>query len=104
MGCDGTQPRRCFWLDPAVRWLSEPGSLWPEALPRDNMCESKVYLATAKGEELILEDVTSIKPEGDGYRLVTLFGEQTHVRGRLREIDLLKHRVVVVEPAPDDPS
>ncbi len=59
------------------------------------MCESKVYLATDNGEELVLEDVTSIRPEGDGYLLVNLFGEQVHVRGRLREIDLLKHRVVV---------
>lgn len=59
------------------------------------MCESKVYLATDNGEELVLEDVTSIRPEGDGYLLVNLFGEQVHVRGRIREIDLLKHRVVV---------
>lgn len=62
------------------------------------MCESKVYLATETGEELVLEDVTSIRPEGDGFRLVNLSGEQLHVRGRIREIDLLKHRVVL-EPA-----
>ncbi len=59
------------------------------------MCESKVYLATAEGNKLVLEGVTSITPEGDGFRLVTLFGEQMHVRGRLLEIDLLKHRVVL---------
>jgi len=59
------------------------------------MCESKVYLVTAGRQELVLEDVTSIRPEGDGYELVTLFGEQKHVRGRLKEIDLLKHRVVL---------
>ena len=65
------------------------------------MCESKVYLATTEGDKLVLQDVTSVRPEGDGYLLVTLFGEKTHVRGRLREIDLLKHRVVL-EPLPDD--
>jgi predicted RNA-binding protein len=65
------------------------------------MCESRVYLATAEGEELILEDVTSIRPEGDGYRLVNLFGQQVHVRGRIVDIDLLKHRVTV-EPVVDD--
>ena len=59
------------------------------------MCESKVYLATAEGEELVLEDVVSIRPEGEGYELVTLYGEKAHVRGRIREIDLLKHRVVL---------
>ena len=59
------------------------------------MCESKVFLATPDGDKLVLEDVISIRPEGDGYRMVNLFGEQAHVRGRLREIDLLKHRVLL---------
>ena len=59
------------------------------------MCESKVFLATAEGEELVMEDATSITPEGDGFRLVNLFGEQAHVRGRIKDIDLLKHRVVL---------
>ena len=58
------------------------------------MCESKVYLATEEAEELVMEDVTSIRPEGQGYQLVSLFGEEKLVRGRIREIDLLKHRVV----------
>ena len=58
------------------------------------MCESKAFLVTSEGEELLLDDVASIRPEGDGYRLVTLFGEQRHVSGRLTDIDLMKHRVV----------
>jgi len=58
------------------------------------MCESNVYLATSEGEQLVLADVTSIKPEGDGYRLANLFGEQVSLRGRIKDIDLLKHRVV----------
>jgi len=41
-----------------------------------------------------LAEVTSIKPEGGGYRLVNLFGEQVSLRGRIKDIDLLKHRVV----------
>lgn len=63
------------------------------------MCESRVYLATAEGEELVLEDVTSLQPEAEGYRLVNLFGQQLHVRARIKDIDLLKHRIVL-EPAP----
>lgn len=59
------------------------------------MCESKVFLAAPEGEQLVLEDVTSIRPEADGYLLVNLFGEQAHVRGRIKEIDLLGHRVVL---------
>ena len=59
------------------------------------MCESKVFLTTTEGERLVLADVTSITPEGDGYRLTTLFGEQQHIRGKLVTIDLLNHRVVL---------
>jgi predicted RNA-binding protein len=63
------------------------------------MCESKVYLATDEGEQLVLEDVTSVRPEKDGYRLVNLFGERVHIRGRIKDIDLLKHRILL-EPNP----
>ena len=59
------------------------------------MCESKVYLVTEEGEQLVLEDVTSLQPEADGYRLVNLFGERVHVRARIKDIDLLKHRIVL---------
>jgi len=59
------------------------------------MCESAVYLMTAEGEELLLEDVTSIRPVNDGYRLLNLFGEEVHVRGRIVDIDLLRHRVLL---------
>jgi predicted RNA-binding protein len=65
------------------------------------MCESKVYLETAEGEQLVLEDVTSIRPESNGYRLVNLFGQQVHVRCRIKDIDLLKHRIVL-EPTADE--
>ena len=64
------------------------------------MCESNVYLATEEAEELVMEDVTSIRPEGQGYRLVSLFGEEKLVRGRIREIDLLKHRLCL-NPYPE---
>ena len=63
------------------------------------MCESTVYLATDEGEQLVLDDVTSIQPEEDGYRLVTLFGERMHVSGRIKSIDLLRHRILL-EPNP----
>lgn len=59
------------------------------------MCESKAYLVSEEGEQLVLEDVTSLQPEQDGYQLVTLFGERKYVRGQIKEIDLLKHRILL---------
>jgi len=67
------------------------------------MCESKVYMAAAGGEQLVLEDVTTIRPETDGYRLVNLFGQQVHLQCRIKEIDLLKHRMVM-EPIVSEPA
>lgn len=58
------------------------------------MCESRAVLVTGDGEQQVMADVTGLHPEGDGYRLTNLFGEQTHIRGRIREIDFLKHRIV----------
>ncbi len=63
------------------------------------MCESRVLLATPEGEQVVLDDVTTMLPEDDGFLLTTLFGERKHVRAKIREIDLLKHRIVL-EPIP----
>jgi len=62
------------------------------------MCESKVFMVTTEGEKLVLADVTTVTPEGDGYRLINLFGEQVHVSGRIKGIDLLGHRIVLEQP------
>ena len=40
-------------------------------------------------EELVLEEVVSIRPEADGFLLVSLYGERRQVRAQIREIDLL---------------
>jgi len=58
------------------------------------MCESKAYLVTAEGEQLVLDDVASVREESGGYRLTNLFGEQVLLRCRIRQIDLMKHRMV----------
>ncbi len=63
------------------------------------MCESSVLLATPEGERLVLDDVISIRPEDGGFLLINLFGERAHLRGRIKEFDLLKHRLVF-EPEP----
>jgi predicted RNA-binding protein len=63
------------------------------------MCESRVLLATPEGEQLVLDDVVTIRPDEEGFLLVNLFGERAHLRGRIKEFDLLKHRLVF-EPEP----
>lgn len=61
------------------------------------MCESNAYLRRGDREELILEEVALFEPMPGGFRLRNLFGEETEVRGRLEEVNLLKHKILFAE-------
>lgn len=62
------------------------------------MCEATVYMDRQGDEELILEAVDLIEPEGDGFRLVSIFGEQKVVKGKIKNMSLVNHKVIL-EPA-----
>jgi predicted RNA-binding protein len=55
------------------------------------MCQATIYL----GEQEIAREVTRLEMVEGGVRLVTLFEEPRFVRGRIRHIDFLKHRVLL---------
>ncbi len=61
------------------------------------MCESNAYLLRGGEEETLLRDVAVIEPVEGGYRLRSLFGEEATVRGRIQEINLLKHKILFAE-------
>jgi predicted RNA-binding protein len=61
------------------------------------MCEANAYLYKDGKEELYLESVDVLQPEGEQIYLKNLFGEQKTFRGRVREMSLLKHRIVLEE-------
>ena len=61
------------------------------------MCEASAYLYKNGKEELYLESVDILQPEGDQIYLKNLFGEQKTFRGKVREISLLKHKIVLEE-------
>jgi len=59
------------------------------------MCEANAYMEQNGKEELLLESVDIVEPQPDeSFRLVTIFGEQKIIRGRLKEMKLVDHRVV----------
>ncbi len=59
------------------------------------MCEANAYMEKEGQEELILESVDFIEPQPDkSFRLVSIFGEQKIVHGRLKEMRLVDHRIV----------
>lgn len=59
------------------------------------MCQSNAYLAIDSKEELIMEDVILIKPEGEKTLLVGLFGERELIDAAIKTIDLLDHKIVL---------
>ncbi len=59
------------------------------------MCEANVYMEKNGIEELVLESVDILEPqENDTFRIVTIFGEQKIIRGRLKGMNLVDHRIV----------
>jgi predicted RNA-binding protein len=61
------------------------------------MCEASAYIYRDGKEELYLDSVDMLVPEGDRIFLRNLFGEQKTFEGRLKEISLLKHKILLEE-------
>jgi len=65
------------------------------------MCESTAYILRGDKEDLFLESVCLIRPEGDGLVLKGMFGEQKNVRARIKEVDLMGHKIIL-QPISND--
>jgi predicted RNA-binding protein len=59
------------------------------------VCEANAYVYENDQESLFLENVDILKPEGNKIYLRNLFGEQKEFEGKIREISLLSHRIVL---------
>jgi predicted RNA-binding protein len=62
------------------------------------MCEANAYLFKEGKEELILEDLMILRPEGAELYLQNIFGEQKRIKARIKELNLVDHRVILEEP------
>lgn len=59
------------------------------------MCDSNVYLMRDGEEELVMESVDIIIPEEEGIYLQKMFGEQRLVKARIKEMNLVDHRILL---------
>jgi len=59
------------------------------------MCDINAYIVKDGKEELYLENVDVILPEHGKVLLKNLFGEQKVFEGTIKEISLLKHKIVM---------
>jgi predicted RNA-binding protein len=59
------------------------------------VCDVKVYVSRQGKEELLLEAVNHLRVEKGEVTVRNLFGEEKKVRGEVREVSLVKNRVIV---------
>ena len=57
------------------------------------MCLSKAYFEKNGDKELLLEEIASVKIEGNNLLFRTLFGEQKEVKASIRQIDFVTHSI-----------
>lgn len=60
------------------------------------MCEANAYILKGGEEELFLESVDIIEPDeaSASYRLVTIYGDQKILKGRIRYMNLVNHKIL----------
>ena len=59
------------------------------------MCEANAYLLENGNETLLMEAVDKVEPDEDGVRLVSIFGEQKFIKGRVYSLSLVDHKVYI---------
>jgi predicted RNA-binding protein len=62
------------------------------------MCEASAFLVKKGQEQLIMESVDTVEREGDDtWRLVGIFGDQKVVKGRIKGMNLVNHKILFEE-------
>ena len=59
------------------------------------MCEAHAYIYKDGNEELYLENVDVMRPEHGKIFMKNLFGEQKIFEGEIREVSLLRHKILL---------
>ncbi len=61
------------------------------------MCQSSVFVIKDGEEELVMKDVSTIKPGANAGELLLegILGEQKVFQGRLKELQLMDHKILV---------
>ena len=59
------------------------------------MCEANAYLIKDGQEHLLMESVDVVEPEEGGtWRLVGIFGDQKTVKGKIKAMKLVDHKIL----------
>ena len=61
------------------------------------MCLTTVYLEKGDQKEMIMEEVAEVEAEENGFRLISLMGEEKFLTGRVKRIDFISEHSLVIE-------
>ncbi|MEW6545939.1 MAG: CooT family nickel-binding protein [Bacillota bacterium] len=61
------------------------------------MCQSRVVTFREGQEYVVMDDVVTVRPEDGHLFLEDLYGQQKRIRARIRELQLMDHRIIVEE-------
>ena len=59
------------------------------------MCEASAYLIEDGIETLIMESVDVLEIENGEITIVNIFGDQKHLKARIRSLSLVDHRIIL---------
>jgi predicted RNA-binding protein len=62
------------------------------------MCESTAYIYSDGKEEVLLEGVELLEDRDGEVKVVSLFGEEKTVKGRITSLSLLDHKIIIESP------
>jgi len=61
------------------------------------MCEANAYLIKDGSEKVIMESVDIVRPEGESICVENIFGERVKIKAHVKEMNLVDHRILLVE-------
>jgi len=62
------------------------------------MCESTVLIMRKDGkQEMLMEDVVFVSVEDSRIRMIGILGDVKEVNGRIKEVNLTKHTILMEE-------
>jgi predicted RNA-binding protein len=61
------------------------------------MCEANAYIIKDGEEEIVMKGVDILRSEKNGIYLQDIFGAQRTIKARIKELNLVEHKILLEE-------
>ncbi len=58
------------------------------------MCQSSAFMENHGEYVLLMEDIDLLEAKGDSIRLVNIFGEEINIKGKIKNLSLIDHKII----------